>query len=529
MLTLGLFIFKIIPIMPAIARLSLHFLILIAAWLGSQCASDDRFPKIDEDFCSKLHPDTVQPLTDLMLPLDSLTISKTGVFTLEEGDMSMIARAALCDAAESTIDIQYFIFSADNIGLIAIDYLLRAADRGVKIRMIVDDILVEADADDLLALDAHPNLSIKIYNPTANIGKNLPQKLYSLATDFQGFNQRMHNKTFIVDDQVAITGGRNIADEYFDYDHEYNFRDRDVLLVGKTVSAMSNSFELFWNSELAVSVSSLFDSTDYELNTLVKYEYIHQYACDPNNFWPQVRDKIRSVPIAIQRIKDSGDLVWVDSVSFVSDLPGKNDGTQGLQGGGVSTDFLIGLIQNAKKSVYIQSPYFITTELGQQLFARAKQRGVEIKILTNSAASTDNLEAFSGYKRDREKLLNSGIDIYEFKPDAAIRFEIMTGALQKEMNFTPIFGLHAKSMVVDEKIAVIGTFNLDPRSANLNTECVVAVYDSTIAANLFHAMVADMKPENAWHTTLTFNPDDEAGWWKNVKIWWRGIVPKSIL
>ncbi len=515
--------------MKPITYLTSTLLIVITIFLGSQCASDDRFPKIDEDFCAQIHFDSLQRLSHLLSGTDTLAALKTGVFTLEEGDMSMIARAALCDAAEATIDIQYFIFSADNIGLIAIDYLLRAADRGVKIRMIVDDILVEADADDLLALDAHPNLSIKIYNPTANIGKNLPQKLYSLAADFQGFNQRMHNKTFIVDDKVAITGGRNIADEYFDYDHEYNFRDRDVLLLGKTVNTMKHSFELFWNSELAVSVSSLFDSADYELNTLAKYEYIHQYACDPNNFWPQVREKIRSVPVAIQQIKDSGDLVWVDSITFVSDLPGKNDGTQGLQGGGACTDFLIGLIQNAKKSVYIQSPYFITTDVGQQLFAKAKQRRVEIKILTNSAASTDNLEAFSGYKRDREKLLNSGIDIYEFKPDAAIRLDIMTGALQKEMNFTPIFGLHAKSMVVDEQIAVIGTFNLDPRSANLNTECVVAVYDSTIAANLFQSMTVDMKPENAWHTTLAFNPDGEAGWWKSVKIWWRGIVPKSIL
>lgn len=512
-----------------ITHLTLIASIVITIFLSWSCSSDERFPKIDEDFCSKLHPDTVLSLTDLMRPVDSLAISKTGVFTLEEGDMSMIARAALCDASESTIDIQYFIFSADNVGLIAIDYLLRAADRGVKIRMIVDDILVEADADDLLALDAHPNLSIKIYNPTANIGKNLPEKMYSLASDFQGFNQRMHNKTFIVDGKVAITGGRNIADEYFDYDHEYNFRDRDVLLMGKTVNTMNSSFEQFWNSDLSVSVADILSQEDVDLNTETKYEYIHQYACDPNNFWPQVREKIKRVRSSFQRMQDSGDLVWVDSVAFVSDLPGKNDGTQGLKGGGASTDFLIKLIREAKKSIYIQSPYLVTTEVSQQLFASAIERGVEIKILTNSAASTDNLEAFSGYKRDREKLINGGVDIYEFRPDAAIRFKIMTGALQQVMNFTPIFGLHAKSMVVDEAIAVIGTFNLDPRSANLNTECVVAIRDSTIAGNLFNAMMIDMKPENAWHTTKDYNPDDEAGWWKNFKIWWRGVVPKSIL
>jgi len=493
------------------------------------CSSkEETYPVIDEDFCAQIHLDSAHALSAQLDPFEELMSAKTGVYTLEEGDNSMIARAWLTESAEETIDIQYFIFSADNIGLIAIDYLLRAADRGVKVRMLVDDIMVEADAEDLLALDAHPNISIKIYNPTANIGKNLPQKLYSLSKDFQGFNQRMHNKTFIVDSKVVITGGRNIADEYFDYDHEYNFRDRDILLIGGVTKDVNDSFSLFWESELSVPIADLSDADGVDLNAEKKYNYIHQYACNPENFWPQVRDKIRSVPIAFKNIQASGDLVWVDSVSFVSDLPGKND-EDGLKGGGASTDHLIELIRKAKKSVYIQSPYLVTTELSQQLFSEAINRGVEVKILTNSMMSTDNLEAFSGYKRDREKLLETGIDIYEFKPDAAIRFKVMTGALQKEMDYTPIFGLHAKSMVVDEAIAVVGTFNLDPRSANLNTECIAVVYGSTIAGNLHTAMLEDMKPENAWHTTLEFNPDGEAGWWKRFSIWLRGIVPKSIL
>jgi len=493
------------------------------------CSSEEnKYPPIDEDFCSQIHIEGNR-LSDHLSPFDSLLNDKTGVFALEEGDISMIGRAWLSEAAEKTIDIQYFIFSADNIGLIAIDYLIRAADRGVKVRMIVDDVMVEADADELLALDAHPNLSIKIYNPTANIGKNLPGKLYTLATDFTGFNQRMHNKTFIVDGKVVITGGRNIADEYFDYDHDYNFRDRDVLLIGKASSSVQHSFNLFWDSDLSVPVASIIKVDDAELNTAVKYEYLHQYACNPDNFWPQVREKIKMVPVAFQKIQDSGDLVWVDSVSFVSDSPGKNNGDEGLKGGGASTDALISLIKNAKRSISIQSPYLVTTELSQQLFNEAVKRGVEVKILTNSLSSTDNLEAFNGYQRERKALLNTGINIYEFKPDAAIRYKIMTGALQKEMNFTPTFGLHAKSMVIDQEIAVIGTFNLDPRSANLNTECIAVVYDTRIAGDLYSAMEEDMKPENAWHTSLLNNPDKEAGWWKRTRTWFRGVVPKSIL
>ena len=493
------------------------------------CSSDSKYLPIDEDFCSQIHIDRHASLSEQLAPFADLISAKTGVYTLEEGDISMIVRAWLSESAEKTIDIQYFIFSADNVGLIALDYLLRAADRGVTVRLLVDDIMVEADADELLALDAHPNLAIRIYNPTANIGKNLPQKLLSLTRDFRGFNQRMHNKTFIVDGKVVITGGRNIADEYFDYDHEYNFRDRDVLLIGNASERVQLSFNQFWDDALSVSITDIVDRKESGLDTAMAYNYLHQYACNPDNFWPQVREKIKAVPKAFDQIQETGDLVWCDSVVFVSDIPGKNPGDSGLSGGGVTTDSLISLIKKAKHSISIQSPYLITTELSQQLFLDAVKRGVQVKILTNSLSSTDNLEAFSGYRRERDALLSTGIHIYEFKPDAEIRFKLMTGALQKKMNFTPTFGLHAKSMVIDSAIAVIGTFNLDPRSANLNTECFAVIYDRTIATGLFEAMQNDMKPENAWQTTSTYNPDEEAGWSKRFKVWIRGVVPKSVL
>jgi phosphatidylserine/phosphatidylglycerophosphate/cardiolipin synthase-like enzyme len=185
---------------------------------------------------------------------------KTGVYVLEDGGTSLIARAWLSEYAQKTIDVQYFIFSTDNVGLIACDYLVRAADRGVKIRILVDDIMVEAEGDEILMLDSHKNISIKIYNPGANVGKNILDKMKKLTTDFAGFNQRMHNKTFTVDGKVAITGGRNMADEYFDYDHEYNFRDRDVLLLGKGVGSITNSFDEYWNDSRSVPVNKLVES-----------------------------------------------------------------------------------------------------------------------------------------------------------------------------------------------------------------------------------------------------------------------------
>lgn len=497
--------------------------------VSAACSSEPvRRAAADPAFCAQIQaPGTT--LSEHLAPVAEQMRTSTGVYTLEEGDVSMVARAWLSDAAERTIDVQYFIFTADNVGLIAVDYLLRAAERGVRVRLLVDDFMVEADAEALLALDAHPNLDIRLYNPTTNIGKNLPGKLFTLTTDFRGFNQRMHNKTFIVDGQVVITGGRNIADEYFDYDHAYNFRDRDVLLLGGAAGDVQRSFDRFWDDSLSVPVATLVRGEVAPSDTATTYRYLHDYACDPANFWPQVRERITSVPVAFQRIRESGALVWSDSVSFVTDAPGKNAGTEGLGGGGASTDELLRLIRGAQRSVTIQSPYLVTTDLSQNLFREVIARGVRVRILTNSLGATDNLEAFSGYQRDRDLLLAIGVELYEFKPDAAVRRAVMTGALQTTLDYAPTFGLHAKSMVVDDAIAVIGTFNLDPRSANLNTECLAVIRDARIAGDLARAMDVDMQPENAWRTTAGFNPDGEVGWSKRFAVWWRRVVPKAVL
>lgn len=504
--------------------LYLSFLIFLLS-----CSSKkSEIPVSEGDFCNNIHRNDSLSLSATLASLADSMATKTGVYVLEDGGGSLVARAWLTEYAEQTIDIQYFIFSPDNVGLIACDYLVRAADRGVRVRLLVDDVMVEAGVHEILTLDSHDNISIKIYNPGVNLGKNILGKVKKFATDFRSANQRMHNKTFVVDGKVLITGGRNIADEYFDYDHEYNFRDRDVLLMGKAASDVEKSFEEFWNSELSVPVSDLVNEEEANYADTSRFDRLHQYACNPENFWPQVRERIKHLPDAFSALRNSG-IVWVDHVSFVSDVPGKNDGSDGLGGGGVSTDSLISLVKKAKKSLTIQSPYLITSELSRKLFKEAVDRGVTVRILTNSMSSTDNMEAFSGYQRDRKALLKTGVKIYEFRPDAKERFKVMTGALQEKMNFTPIFGLHAKSMIVDEEIAVIGTFNLDPRSANLNTECVAVIHSEKIAKKVLKGMEQEMLPENSWETTMDFNPDSEASTQKRVKAFSRKVVPKNIL
>lgn len=510
-------------------RISRCLLLLLLTLLSSCAGSDSTIPFQNEDFCENIHRNDSVSLSQELEDLSDLMTEKTGVYVLEDGAGSMVSRAWLTEYAEQSIDIQYFIFSTDNVGLIACDYLVRAADRGVKVRILVDDIMVDASLQDIMTMDSHENISIRIYNPGVNLGKNIFGKIKTFTTDFRSANQRMHNKTFIVDQKLMITGGRNIADEYFDYDHEYNFRDRDVLLLGKTIRSANESFQDFWTNELSVPVHELSKATADNVADPSRFNRLHAYACDPENFWPQIRQQIENLPKTFEYLKHSGGLVWVDKVDFISDAPGKNDGTQGLKGGGISTDSLIALVQCAERSIDIQTPYLVTSELSRNLFKAAIDRGVKIRILTNSLASTDNVEAFSGYQKDRIKLLQTGVQIFEFKPDAAERVKIMTGALHETLEHVPIFGLHSKSMVVDNKITVIGTFNLDPRSANLNTECLAIIYSSEISQNVMLGIEEEFKPENAWETTLEFNPDHTVKRTKRIKTWSRKILPKDIL
>ena len=171
----------------------------------------------------------------------------------------------------------------------------------------------------------------------------------------------------------------------------------------------------------------------------------------------------------------------------------------------------------------------VTSDVSLNLFSAAVNRGVKIRILTNSPTSTDNIEAFSGYQRNRKKILATGARIFEFRPDAAVRYKVMTAALQEKLTYAPIFGLHAKSMIVDGKITVIGTFNLDPRSASLNTECISVIYSEDITRGVLKGFEEEFKPENSWETTSAWNPDHKAGMMKRANTWTRKVIPEAIL
>jgi cardiolipin synthase C len=462
---------------------------------------------------------------------------QSGAYVLDTSGEALVARAWLCDHAKRSIEVQYFIWSADNIGILAAEALLRAAQRGVKVRVIVDDLLVDAPDDSLLALSRHPNIDIRVYNPQNSVGVPFHKRLWNIVTNFRGVNQRMHDKTFIVDGKVAITGGRNMAAEYYDYHHRYNFRDRDVLLAGQVVRSIRDSFERFWASELAAQVEQLYGESnsaqesarlsDAEVRRI--YDWLRAYAAEPTNFAPEVRRAIQSAPSTFERL--ARETIW-SRVEFISDSPGKNRARAGFGGGGLSTDALKRLVMNARSSIVIQSPYLVVSDKALELFRETIARGVQITISTNSLASTDNLQAFAGYRNQREALLAMGLKIFEYRADAVTQRRAWEHELAGQLltgQSAPQFGLHAKTMVVDSKVVFIGTFNLDPRSENLNTEVGAIVYDDLLARRVEAAIRVDMRSGNSWNAA-TDDPDSHVSFVKRNKVrFWQLLPIKPLL
>lgn len=489
-----------------ISKLSLFFLCLI--WFANSAIASQELAFIDSQITS--HP------------------NQSGIYVLDKGEEALLARAWLVDNAQKTIEVQYFIWSTDNIGILASEALLRAADRGVKVRVIVDDLLIDAPDKSLLALAKHPNIDIHIYNPQHSVGTPFHKRLLNIAVNFRGVNQRMHDKTFIVDGKLAITGGRNMAAEYFDYNNAYNFRDRDALLLGDVAKSMQTSFEKFWSSPLSAPVEELYDGLglmqkhvkvkDDEIQNI--YQELHNYAKNPENFSAENLNAIQNIPTAFMRLAEQ--ITWT-VVEFISDTPGKNKMKYLLGGGGASTLKLAQLVESANEQIVIQSPYLVMSNQAQNLFKSAIKRGVKVRINTNSLASTDNIQAFSGYRNQRDQLIKMGIEIFEYKPDPQIKQQLVRQVVLQNIR-PPVFAIHAKTMVVDNKSVYIGTFNFDPRSQNLNTEVGVIVQNENLAKNVQQAIEIDMRPENSWNAT-TDKPDQYASAMKRKRVVFYQLTP----
>lgn len=447
----------------------------------------------------------------------------SGAYVLEKGEEALLARGWMVENAVESIDVLTFIWSLDDVGLLATDALLKAAERGVNVRVVVDDMLLNSQPlDILLALAAHPQIEIRVYNPVRSVGVSPLKLLANVLTDLRRFNSRLHNKSIIADRVIAICGGRNVANEYFDYSQEYNFRDRDILVLGPVVDSMRQNFEEFWESPLSQPIEELIPEPMAGLSP----EVIRQIYTELDSCARMIVDRLPIVQGALENRQERlnallQEMTWSKEVLFVSDEPGKNLGKPGLGGGGKMAEALEEAIRSARERVTIQSPYLVLPEGGFGLWDKRKE-GLPVRISTNSLASTDNISAFSGYSKVRDDLLTAGMTVREFRPHPAIEEELVERYVAGKK--PPIFVLHAKTVVIDGELLYVGTFNLDPRSANLNTEEGVFVRSRELASRVEKQIEEEMKPQNSWNPAEE-NPNRHAGMWRQVKFWFLRLLP----
>ena len=446
---------------------------------------------------------------------------KHSVVLLDGGQDALLARVHLIRAARHSIDLQTFHFERDDAGRVVLDELRAAALRGVKVRLLMDQLNGLADPELQARLAGfHRNFELRLYNPVFDQAKMNPLEFAgAVVFRFRNLNQRMHNKMMLVDGRVAVIGGRNIQDEYFDWNDQYNYRDRDLLIAGPVTQSMKRNFDAFWNDRRALPASDLGDVA----RVLIA-----------NKGPPESKAKPRSARVE-QMIADAGDsgavyarlspfLHSVGKIEFFGDLPGKHD--DGAKSRVDASGALLAVLGGTRNELLLQTPYLVMSRPARQLFRRLHKREAAPTVIvsTNSLAATDAFPVYAmSHKYKRLYLRELGFQIHEYKPfpaDMPIDLAAVPGAVEALSEAPPIeddwvgsgsshrpvplkragvrIGLHSKSMVVDETIAIVGSHNFDPRSNDYNTESLVMVHDAAFGKALAESIRRDIKPGNSW-------------------------------
>lgn len=435
---------------------------------------------------------------------------------LDIGEDSLKARLHLVRAARHSIELQNFLFRRDQTGGLLMHELVQAAKRGVRVRILFDQMFTISELNYLagLALE-HDNFEVRLYNPLFNYARTTRWTMFGGVTCcFTRTNQRMHSKLQVVDDVVGMTGGRNIADRYFDFDTDYDFKDREVLVYGSVAADMRSSFDLFWDSDITIEIGHLRD---------VAPLIVDAKALPASGF--EVPERLQPL---LADIENSGLMQalfvntahHVDSIEYYYDLPHDRDSVEVLHAN--FTSGLHAALAAAEKSVVIQSPYLVLSKRSRKLFKaiRADHPDIEFIFSTNSLAATDAFSAYSHtHKHKKHYIKTLGFDVYEFQPyaaDAAEFFPRMPELIVEKRNGVnsgripavganpalempgPRTGLHAKSFVIDGKISMVGSHNLDPRGEGYNTENGVIIDDLGFAQELEKSIRKDIKPGNSW-------------------------------
>ncbi|HSE11947.1 MAG TPA: phospholipase D family protein [Rudaea sp.] len=454
--------------------------------------------------CSPLRPDyTKEPSSALPPVLDSSSgryvhsetekhqgVSGFRLLTLPTN--ALMSRVTLIDHATRSVDLQYYIFANDATGRLVAQRLLAAADRGVRVRLLIDDISVDDKEHLLDALDAHAKIEVRLFNPFRTRNPSLPSKIAQFVVDGQRLNRRMHNKAFITDNDVAIVGGRNIGDAYFDASEDTNFRDLDVVTIGPVVAQTSRTFDAYWNSDAAFPVAALRDAhaTDADLARVRESLAQHARAFAESDYAQAAFEELPNGPTADRR----GEWFW-GSAELLADEPEKVELKKD------EPAFRIGpkikaIVDGAQQQVLLLSPYFVPGRTGTDYLTGLARRNIDVEALTNSLASTDEPAAHAGYVRYRPDLVAGGVKVFELRP--------AVGSKQDATAFGTSSGvaLHAKAIVVDKRYVFVGSMNIDQRSKLLNTEMGVLVDCTGLAGAVADFFAKATAPASAFEVTL---------------------------
>jgi putative cardiolipin synthase len=465
----------------------LSFVAVVFASLITGCAS---LPPLEGRTATFALADTAATrLGRAVGPSVTANPGKAGIHALPEPHDAFAVRVLLAAAAEKSLDLQYFIWHGDQVGYLLFEAVWQAAERGVRVRLLLDDLNTSGLDPTIAALDAHPNIEVRLYNPLVQ----RDARALNFMTDFTRVNRRMHNKSFTADNQVSVVGGRNIGNEYFGAGRGVGFADLDVIALGSAVRDVSKEFDLYWNSPSAYPAANFVGAPQPDAGANLKATFIAT-GDDPESI--VYLGAVRGTPLVRDLLNRQLALEWT-TAQLVYDDPAKTLDTT------ARTDVLlfpelVRTLGRPKKALDLVSPYFVPGAEGTAALEALAKTGVKVRVLTNSLAASDVKSVHAGYAKRRLDLLRAGVQLYELKPTAVN--ESREG--KARFGASSSAALHAKTFAVDHNRIFVGSFNFDQRSALLNTEMGLVIESPVLAQRLAASFDAEV-PMHAYEVRLT--------------------------
>ena len=465
--------------------------------------------------CGTLPPQSEQPSSSALAPApDSPLVrvardstpapSLTGFRLMPQAYYSLDVRIELARRARYSLDVQYYLIQNDRSGRLLMRTLRNAALRGVRVRLLVDDLNTVGGDPMFHGLASFPNVEVRLFNPFCCARQSVASRYAASLADFRRLNHRMHNKLFIADDAIAVMGGRNIADEYFARSASNNFVDMDVLVVGSVVPQRARIFETYWNSHQAYLVDTVLGKPADGDEARNSFNHLVDDGDQMMSVAVQPMDMLGHRPISAEFDVGHLELAW-GTATAIADQPGKVMATSLEQARAMSVQMnIMDRVAESTREVVISSPYFVPGAEGVEAFAGLRRRGVRVVILTNSLAANDVPAVHIGYARYRVALLRSGVELYELSPSGVQRNDL---AMLPTMS---LGRLHAKAAVIDENMVYIGSMNLDPRSDSTNTELGIVARCPELAKDVTRVIDAS-RLQSSYE--LRFAPDGQTLQW----------------